>query len=77
MFSSTTQCVQFLDYSARRIPHCFQRGHTCDNRCVELSFPHFFSQIEIHKKKLSVADFKFKIEQIVSQLKIPVQVRHH
>jgi len=35
---------------------------------------HFFSQIEIHKKKLSVADFKSKIEQIVLQLKIPVQV---
>lgn len=34
----------------------------------------FTNQIEIHKKKLRVADFKFKIEQIAIQLKIPVQV---
>lgn len=46
-----------------------------NNRCVKLSFPHLFSQIEIQKKKLSLADFKFKIEQIAIQLKIPVQVR--
>lgn len=55
------------------ILHCCQRG--LNNRCVKLSFPHLFSQIEIQKKKLSLADFKFKIEQIAIQLKIPVQVR--
>lgn len=34
----------------------------------------FTNQVEIYKKKLSVADFKSKIGQIVIQLKIPVQV---
>lgn len=34
----------------------------------------FTNQLYIHKKQLSVADFKSKIEKIVTELKIPVQV---
>lgn len=58
-------CTMFSDFSARHI--------LCNSRCFKLLFP-LFLQVEIYKKKLSVADFKSKIGQIVIQLKIPVQV---
>ena len=61
-------CTTFSDFSASHV--------LCNRRCFKLFFP-LFLQVEIYKKKLSVADFKSKIGQIVIQLKIPVQVGFH